>query len=502
MASKASQTQNTARKRRRRKRGVPTSLAIFLLIIALLMGGMLGFVVARNTDRSRIALQAAKERINELENILTLIGFDVEEGDTEEWIYSDEPGSTPLDELSDGFNEDISDLWNDDGALTGMLSEEGQSVVVAEYDGGFLMSDEVIPIYNDELTAQIFAGYNADEISNSLLIAVMSNMISDRLMAAKAQELGLDELTADDLKAIEAEAAQEYADMLEYYSIFVTEPGMSDEEIRAAATEYMEQQGGVTLESIAADKRDSWWLQKMFAELVKGIDVTDDEIRTHYDEVLAEQKSDYSQSPEDFEYAHINGETQLYHPQGYRAVRDILIPFRNDDDIITAADLFDQLENLDPEKDAEALQACTEQLNALYAPLEALAQEALDKLSAGASFADLMDEYGCDEFLAHEPLRSEGYYLSSGSFLNSAEYVEGAMILDQPGQHSTPLRSPYGLHIVEYIGDVQAGEVPLEQVKDAMREEALELKQLEQYEQQRTAMLEAANVKYYPERLQ
>jgi hypothetical protein len=97
---------------------------------------------------------------------------------------------------------------------------------------------------------------------------------------------------------------------------------------------------------------------------------------------------------------------------------------------------------------------------------------------------------------------SEGYYISENSFLFSTEFIQGAMILEQPGQVSSPLRSPAGLHLVEYLKDVTPGDVPLEQVSDAIREAALEEKQDEYYDEQITAMLEEANVKYYPERLQ
>ena len=112
-----------------------------------------------------------------------------------------------------------------------------------------------------------------------------------------------------------------------------------------------------------------------------------------------------------------------------------------------------------------------------------------------------MTEYGCDTALEEEPLRSEGYYISDNSYVNSVEYVEGAMMLEQPGQVSAPLRSMFGVHLVEYIGDVTPGEVPLADVVDAIRAAALSEKQDAYFEQHRQALLEAANVHYYPERL-
>ena len=141
------------------------------------------------------------------------------------------------------------------------------------------------------------------------------------------------------------------------------------------------------------------------------------------------------------------------------------------------------------------------QIDAMYETLEATVKEAQDRLNAGESFESLMDAYGCSPALKEAPLRNEGYYITAASFVNSLEYVEGSMMLEQPGQVSAPLRSPLGLHLVQYIGDVTPGQVPLADVRDAVAAEALKQKQTQYYEQQRDTLLDAAQVKYYPERL-
>lgn len=146
------------------------------------------------------------------------------------------------------------------------------------------MSDEVIPEYNDQLTTQIFAGYNAEDISDSILQEVLSYMVSDKLIAVKAQELNLDELTDEDLAAIDAEANRIYNEQLSYYVDFVTEPGMSEDEINAAAAQYMESEEGVTLESITNELKETWWAQKFYDYTVKDVTVTDEEVQAHYNE--------------------------------------------------------------------------------------------------------------------------------------------------------------------------------------------------------------------------
>lgn len=482
-----------AQHRRRRPSGIPVMLVIVLLIIAMLMGALAGYVIARKTDTHLYELQEANDRITELENTLTLIGYPVDdEADPQAWLYDNNAGEGALSDLDgSGWNDAEDDLWVDDGLLTGTLPEDTDPVVVAEYDGGQLMSSDVIPEYNDRLTTLIFAGYSAEEVAESTMNEVLAYLVSERLIAAKAQELGLTELNEEDLARINAEASEAYESQLADYIAFADNGGGSRED----AAQHMAEENGVTLESITEELKANWWSQKYREHVVQDVTVSDEEIQAYYDKLMASQKETYTAYPDEFEYAHMTGETIVFHPEGYRAVRDILIAFTSEQDADTAAALVEQVEGGSADDGVKA------QMDALFAPLEATAQQVQEKLAAGAPFADLMTEYGCDTALEEEPLRSEGYYISDNSYVNSVEYVEGAMMLEQPGQVSAPLRSMFGVHLVEYIGDVTPGEVPLADVVDAIRAAALSEKQDAYFEQHRQALLEAANVHYYPERL-
>ena len=478
MANEAKQN----KKRKQRPSGVPTLLVVLLLIIALAMGGLAGFFVARRTAPVNDELEKANERIIELENTLNLIGFPMDE-DPEDWVFDDSAETSAQQELSgkvtSGKSDDLSDLWDDESLLTGTLDENTEPVVVAEFDGGQLLSTEVIPEFNDQLTTQIFAGYSASEVADSVLQTVLTYKAAEKLVALKAQAQGLDQLTEEDLRQIDAQARQAYADQLEYYTAFVAQPGKSPEEIKA-----------------------DWPAQKYYKEIVKDVTVSEEEVQQYYQDQLAIQRENYSQYPEEFEFAHTDGALILYRPAGYRAVRDILIPFENDEDEVKATELMDEISQLDPQADAARIQEIEAELNPLFAPLEATAKEISDKLQAGESFMSLADQYGKDEMMESEPVRSEGYYINENSYLFSTEFIQGAMILDRPGQVSSPLRSPSGLHLVEYLSDVTPGDVPLEEVRDTIESQALEIRQRAYYDEQTTAMLEEANVQYYPERLQ
>ena len=295
------------------------------------------------------------------------------------------------------------DVWSDGSLLEGTLSKGEESVVVAEFEGGVLLSDEVIPVYNDQLTTQIFAGHSADEVAEATLNSVLAQMAGDKIIATRAKELGLTDLTEEDLAAIDRQAAENYETQLADYVAFVSK----GTESRDAAAQALAEESGVTLQSVTDSIRQNWWAQKFYDYIVREVTVSDEEVQAYYDALLARQKETFTAYPEEFEYAHQTGEPIVYRLPGYRAVRDILIPF--DDDVAEeAADLMELVEAGTADADAQA------RLNALFEPLEAPAREVQQKLADGQPFTQLMDEYDCDEALREEPMRSEGFYISDG----------------------------------------------------------------------------------------
>ena len=499
-------------KKRRRGSSVPTSLVIVLLILALVMGGLGGFALARGTDPARKELAQLRERSTNMENILTSIGFTVGEDDPDTWVMNDgelseEDALAAISSDGEGGEAesesgDVADLFNDDAVLSGALSEDQDTVVVAEFAGGNVTSDEVIPVYNEEITNMILQGEDAEEVAGSVLQDVITQAVGQKLMLKEAREMGLDKLTDADNAEIEASAQAEYDNNLSFAKDVVADDDMSEEEITAAAEAYLKEESGITLESLIQDARKNWLEEKYRQAVLTDISVSDEEIQAHYAELLEQQKADFDEVPDNFFYSHLYGAVVVYNPDGFRAVRDILIPFDSAEDGDLAEDLMEEMAALDINTQADEYNEAKEQLDALYAPLEEIANEALEKLNGGASFADLMDEYGCSEELASEPLRSQGYYINSESVLISSEYVEGSMMLETAGEISTPLRSGQGLHLVQYLGEVAPGEVPLDDVKQAVSAEVLSEKEEEAYVEHMNELIDKANVKYYTDRLQ
>ena len=177
-----SRRSQSSRRRRSRSRGVPTGLVVFLLILALAAGAFGGFSIARMKSADREELAAANARINELENKLTMIGY-VEDP---EFIFNDQEPSDGLADLAGTLNRQDEGIWSEPNILSGLIDETSTSVVVAEFDGGALYNDEVIPEYNDQLAAQAFAGVSTSDTSD-LLMDVLTYKVGEKIVATRAK---------------------------------------------------------------------------------------------------------------------------------------------------------------------------------------------------------------------------------------------------------------------------------------------------------------------------
>ena len=155
--------------------------------------------------------------------------------------------------------------------------------------------------------------------------------------------------------------------------------------------------------------------------------------------------------------------------------------------------------------DIDAAEATLESCNA---DVESAAQACLDevkdtadeiygRLEAGESFEDLIAEYGQDPGMTSEPTKTRGYYVSSESTSWETNFRDAAMALAQVGDYTAePVVSGSGVHIIQYTGDVLGGEVPLDDVRDALYDEALEARKTEHVTETIDSWVEEANPSY------
>ncbi len=373
---------------------------------------------------------------------------------------------------------------------------------------------------------------------NLLRSVAMENAITETLLMNKAVELGLSELTEEEISQLDASAAADWESAMSNYMSYAGLTDESTEEekasLRAQAEAYY-LEAGYTAESLKADYRRYAVLDKVQDLMVGDVTVTDEEVEALYQSLVAADKELYENDVAAYVeynnyvdmmayYAQMYGSANdmdhaWYKPEGFRAVKHILLPV--DEALMTAytdlqaryeeqqahadeaaqdaqdnpaaepAEGAEPAEAAEPEATAEPVTA--EQVNeAKAAILSALAgtiDEINQKIAEGVEFDELIATYGVDADgnpsdpgMNAEPYKTSGYEVCSASSNYVPEFVEAAMSIPELGGVSAPYLSSYGIHIVKYIGDVPGGPVEMtEAQREAKRAGLLSTKQNERY---------------------
>ena len=475
------ETKTVAETRQRpRKKGISTSLVIILVLLALLCGGVLGYLCCLYLS------PMAKEKKN-LEAQIQDYELQMANFYTDEFSAETLGGGITLDE--DG-NDELSSFIKSPEA-------EAEIVVVAEYDGGQVMSDEAMAAYENILSDQMMNGLDVSQSSEMILDVVLQSLVSDRIAYNKAEELGCTAYSTADQEEIARRAQEQYDEKVAFYADFLQTEEMTDEDAQTEAKTYLELMEECTPDSVKKEVEKEFWKEKLFDRVVEGVNVTKDDITLVYGDLVAAQKAAFDENPEAFEETVFAGGTVVYHPEGYRAVKQIFLML--DDE--SAMRINEIQEQLTIETDEAVIAQLTEELDGLYAPLEEKAAEITAKLDAGEDFDALMAENSDDEELIDGMFASTGYYVSKNSTMWPENFVSAAMSLENPGDVSAPVRSENGVHIVRYISNVEPGEVPMSQVEQDLTELTQETRKFETYQEQLQTWMDEANVVMYPERL-
>ncbi len=384
--------------RRRRKKGVPTALVAGLLVIAVFFGGILGFVLGNHAGSDDEQIEEYEERITQLENLLAMAGIS-EDADAESFTFGgdddedDTDASAEFGDLSGESSTSDDVVWNSDGLSGSLLTDTGEEIVVAAFDGGEVLSTEVIEPYNEQITNLAFSFGDTDETDTSeILQSVLESLVTEKLAYLKAEELGLTELTDEEIATIEAEVQDSYDEQVSFYASYVDTDGMTDDEAEAAIDEDIEEESGHSLDDMIEDEKESYWKDKLYNEIVKDVTVTDEELQEAYDSLVESQQELFTESPDDYVFAVLAGEVVAYNPEGYRRVKQILLPFEDFDTNTAVEDLIDQIEALDAETDLEEIETLNDDLDTYFKELDAQAEDILAQIADGADFDELIEQ--------------------------------------------------------------------------------------------------------------
>ena len=388
------------------------------------------------------------------------------------------------------------------------------SKVVASYDGGEVTANDVMGEFTNNYSQtyylyQYYFGYSmtADEV-HSLMEESIDQHVRNAIVAEHFDETM--ELSAEELAEVET-LAQESFETAQTGALDAAE-GKTDKE-KQANTRVLLKQEGLTYDSIYANQLVSTKVSKMEQSLRDAVtEVSDEDLQAAYDAKVAEQQESYTDGSS-FE-SDMSGDSAIvcWMPEGYRTVKHILVIPEDElmstyktavSDLSSAQSTLEgyqaELAALNDDdategaRTAEEIQADIDAAEASVASaqsaVETAAQACLDsvkdktdeiyaRLEAGEDFEALIAEYGEDPGMQNEPTSSRGYYVSAASTNWEANFRDAAMALENVGDYTMePVISGSGVHIIRYESDVTAGPVALDEVRDALYEQALTEKQ-------------------------
>lgn len=448
--------------------GVPFSLVALMVVLALLCGCALGYMGGTRLSRTAKDLKQAQQRIEEYDLLLAQLSTDESENE----ILADLPSQEPA---------------GDEGlaALSGeeMTTFAGEPQVVAQFDGGTILSDEAAQRYEAALADSAFSGEDVSNRTGEILTQVLHDMVGEKLAYLKAQEMGLLPYDEADQRAMDAQAQSEFDDTVKFYA-----EDASSEAALQAARQYLEQEEGITLETVRDDVEQDYWQTKLFNRVTENLDVSADDITALYNQLLTEQQAEFEADTDAFETALLGGETVVYYPAGYRTVK--WISFELDE---TAAQRAEEIRaQLETETDEETRTTLQQELDGLYGALQSEAEDALGTISGGGDFDQVAASLGSD---------GATYYVSEKTTLWPPEVVQAAMALANPGDISQAVVTEDGVYIVRFIANVEAGAVPLSNVSTRLTTQTREQKAQQAYDDQVETWISEANVTYFPENM-
>lgn len=376
---------------------------------------------------------------------------------------------------------------------------------------------------------------------------VIDMLIQQAVLEDKAVELGMDQLTDEELAEATADADETWQSTRDDVKTnYLPDTELEGDELEAAIDEQMATLG-IEYEDVLATAKQNYALQKLRDSIYATVTVTEEDLQAHLDEHIAQAQASYTSSPNSYGTAVNNGQTVYYRPAGYRMVKQILIQFNEDDQAVinsrsgelttannAASSQTTLLNNLgvenidelvaqitvtlDPEtgdvtetvsalpEDTELPEGAAEALTALaearaqqtffsakvdeatataFANIDAEADDVLAQLQDGADWATLAAEHNDDPGMQEgAPTAENGYAVCEGFTSFDSAFVTAAMAIPKPGMWSDKTAGSYGYYIIQYVSDVPEGAVTLDEVRDVVEADTLSEKQNEAYSAQ------------------
>lgn len=314
-------------------------------------------------------------------------------------------------------------------------------------------------LYIEQYYASMLASFGGDgsvdpqKVLEDTIAGIITSIVSNQ----KCTELGLYQLTAEEEAQVKADGQAAYDEELEYIKeYYFADSELTGADFDAAIAEQA-LATGITLEAMTESTRSTFISERLRASVTDLVTITDEDIQTELDSLIAEEKASYENNLAAYGLAANGTSADIYYtPAGYRSVKIIEIAKPT-------------------EEGAE---------DTAKAEIEALAA----RIAAGEAFDTLSDSI------------SAKVVCESSTDLDTA-VVEAAMLLADAGSVSPVIETENGYALVQYVEDVAEKTATLEEVRDALYDTVLANAQDAAYDEAVNAWIEAADVKIYTENL-
>jgi len=378
-----------------------------------------------------------------------------------------------------------------DGGFTAVSSRYAPDEAAAEFNGGIVTVAEAAEEYAITASYYEMMGVSEAEYAEDAKMDVLRSLAEDKILAAKAKALGVYELSDDQRAEIEASVQEAFDENVEYYMEFRFDDSVSDEVLRQDTIAYLEA-NGYSYESMLHDAAANIWRENLRTHVLKDVAISDVDVRAYYDSAVESAKLSYSVDFSEYEIDRELGLAVVYNPAGIRTVQPIFVAF-SQEQVSRYLALQAELEAGDSDKLAE--------IEALYQELMPRVEEIQAQLASGRDFVEVMDEYSEDGNFTTMEASRVGYYVSADSVMFDENFVSAAMGLEKIGDVSAPVYQDGGISILRYASDVPEGQVPYEEVVDALYRDCEQDIKDSRYNEIVEGWLAEANIKYYSEKL-
>ncbi len=372
---------------------------------------------------------------------------------------------------------------------------------VGDYE---ITKGELIDEYNSMLSFYSSYGMQTpttDEEIESYQDSALEGLVAEKILLYQAKQQGFSPLTDEQKQEVQVKFDAEIAELMGTFQGYAEEEGAEDVDARTIEmiNEALESNGwNMDLEGYKA------WLYTALeneqitalleASIKDGVTVGEEQVRAYYDDLIATQTEKYAATPLEYltdeENSEMTGGTPILHvPEGFVRIKVISMePEGTADESLETkkaelADLEAEYGKLALAGSAESkarlaeIQTSYDALAKEIAGLEAThmqgvrdkAAEAVAKLAAGASFDEVLKEYGDDDsYETYKLIGERGRLLMLDGDDGWSGKLHAVVKTLADGEYSGVIEDDGAVYIVQRVGIERAGTMTYEEAKSVI----------------------------------